>query len=461
MNRRQFLGGLGGAALGVANTALMRSAAAAPDAKLNVVFILIDDLGWADLACYGSTFHETPNIDRLAKQGMRFTDAYAACPVCSPTRASILTGKYPATVNLTDFIAGHWRPYAKLIVPKFNLQLLFAEDTMAEALKRAGYRTATFGKWHLGGWQSQPVKHGFDEYGGAPNRGDKAVEGLTKRAEQFIEKHKGKPFFLYLSHHTVHIPLQARKELIEKYEAKAKAVAKPQSHPTYAAMVEAMDESVGRIMAKLDELKLADRTLLIFYSDNGGLIQRFDKKGQVVTSNAPLRDEKGSLYEGGIRVPLIVRWPGVVRPGSESSEPVTSADFYPTLLEATGAKAAAGHRPDGESLVPLLKHSGRPKRDAIFWHYPHYHHTAPCGAIRAGDFKLIEYYEYGDLELYNLKDDIGEKKNLAKAMPERAAELRKRLDAWRKAVGAKMPTPNPNFDPKRAHEWGRRKRKKK
>ncbi|NQT51242.1 sulfatase [bacterium] len=458
MRRREFLGRASGAALGLATCGLMRSAGAAPADRPNVVLILIDDLGWADVGCYGSTFHETPHIDRLATQGLRFTDAYAA-PVCSPTRASILTGKYTASVGITDFIPGHYRPYAKLVVPKNDLFLSHDEDTIAAAMKRAGYRTACFGKWHLGwGKEHNPGKYGFEEFGGAPNKGDKAVAGLTARAEQFIQQHKDRPFFLFLSHHTVHIPLQAPQRLVRKYRERAAQSEKPQSHPTYAAMVEYMDWSVGRIMAKLDELKLADRTLLIFYSDNGGLRQRFDGKGEVVTSNAPLRDEKGSLYEGGIRVPLVVRWPGNVKAGTQTAEPVTCADLYPTFLDAVGAKAAPAHKPDGESLVSLLRGTGRPTRDAIYWHYPHYHHTAPCGAIRQGDLKLIEYFEDGALELYNLKDDIGETKNLAKAMPDQAAALRRKLSAWRKAVGARMPTPNANHDPARAHEWHRRPR---
>jgi len=462
MRRRDFLKALGAGSLALAGGRLARGAAARA-AKPNFVFILIDDLGWSDLGCYGSTYYETPNIDRLAKQGMRFTDAYAACPVCSPTRASLMTGKYPATVNLTDFIPGHWRPYAKLVVPKFNLQLPLSEVTIAEALKAAGYRTACFGKWHLGGRDFGPDKSGFDESGGAPNRNDKAVKGLTDRALDFIGRHKGRPFFLFLSHHTVHIPIQASKERIEKYRRKLKPGQEfpQQANPAYAAMVEEMDIQVGRVVARLDELGLADDTVLILFSDNGGLHKIFTGKGGWTTSNAPLRDEKGSLYEGGIRVPLIVRWPGKVKPGSECSVPVTSVDFYPTLLEMAGATGDPTHKVDGISIAPLLKGEGTPGRDAIYWHYPHYHHTAPCGAIRAGDWKLIEYFEDGRLELYNLKDDLGEQKNLSAAMPDRAAALQKQLAAWRQRVGAKMPTPNPNYDPARANEWGRRRRKPK
>ncbi|MFC1806020.1 sulfatase, partial [Planctomycetota bacterium] len=430
MDRRRFLKALGAGSLGLAASHLLRTGRAHATegraVKPNVVLILIDDLGCSDVGCYGSTFYETPNVDRLATQGMRFTDAYAACPVCSPTRASILTGKYPATVNLTDFIPGHWRPYAKLIVPKFNQQLPLGEVTIAEALKAAGYRTACFGKWHLGGRQFGPDKHGFDESGGAPNRNDKAVRGLTDRALDFIERHKDKPFFLFLSHHTVHIPIQASKERIEKYRKKLKPGQKfpQQDSPAYAAMVEEMDIQVGRVMARLDELKLADNTVLIFYSDNGGLHKIFTGKGNWTTSNAPLRNEKGSLYEGGIRVPLIVRWPGKVKPGTECSVPVTSVDLYPTFLEAAGSTGDPKHEVDGVSMAPLLTGKGNLDREAIYWHYPHYHHTAPCGAIRAGDHKLIEYYEDGTLELYNLKDDLGEKTNLAGMLEHEATQER-------------------------------------
>jgi len=462
MTRRNFLARAGAGALGAAALGCtQRLNFSPPDYKPNFVFILVDDLGWADLSCYGSTYHESPNIDRLAREGMRFTDAYAACPVCSPTRASILTGKYPATVNLTDFIPGHWRPYAKLVVPKFNLNLPATEVTLPEALKAAGYTSACIGKWHLGGRGSQPADHGFDVVvHNAPNNTDKQTRGLTDAGLKFIEANRDKPFFLYLSYHTVHIPLEARKELVEKYRAKLKPGQAPpqQCNPTYAAMIETLDENVGRVAATLDKLGLAEKTLLIFFSDNGGLIKMFTGKGPVVTSNAPLRSEKGTLYEGGIRDPLIIRWPGVVPPRTLCNVPVSSVDFYPTMLELAGVRPDPKHKADGVSLLPLFRPGATLERDALFWHYPHYHHTAPCGAIRAGDWKLIEYFEDGALELYNLKDDIGETRNLAAAMPDRAAALRERLAAWRKAVNAKMPTPNPNYDPKRAGEWGRRRR---
>lgn len=466
MNRRDFLKaiGLGAASIAVPSCAASagRSAAIRGAKKPNILFILIDDMGWSDVGCHGNHFHETPNIDRLARQGMRFTDAYAACPVCSPTRASILAGQYPARIGITDFIPGHWRPYAKLTVPENNLQLPLESVTIPEALKKKDYVTCHIGKWHLGGKAYGPQYQGFDVVTqGIRSRNDKQVGGFTDQAVKFIEANKDKPFFLHLSHHTVHIPLEAPQELIEKYEKKQKPPTGV-NNPTYAAMVEHLDKSVGRIMAKLEELDIAHRTIVIFFSDNGGLYKAYGGyigKRQPVTTNAPLRDEKGTLYEGGIREPLIIRWPGVVKPATICSEVVSSVDFYPTFLEIAGARGNPGHVLDGESILPLLKQTGTLERDAIYWHYPHYHHSTPAAAIRQGNWKLLEFFEDGRLELYNLKDDIAESKNLAKKMPQKAAQLQQNLAAWRKRVGAKMPTPNPDFDPARAHEWGRRPRK--
>ncbi|HJN14106.1 MAG TPA: sulfatase, partial [Armatimonadota bacterium] len=378
MGRRKFLAQAGAGA--IAAGAAVR--AGAQERPPNFVFILVDDMGWADLPCYGNAFVDTPSIDRLASQGMRFTDAYAACPVCSPTRASILSGKYPAHVNVTDFIPGHWRPYEKLIVPEFNLQLPPEEVTVAEALKRSGYATASIGKWHLGGQDSLPDKHGFDlSMPHVPNAGDKRIGGITEASLQFMTDHRDDPFFLFMGHHTVHIPLEARRQLVGKYERRAEQMQAP-CHPTYAAMIEQLDESTGEVMGKLDELGIADETMVIFYSDNGGLIRRFDGKGEVVDSLGPLRGEKGTLYEGGIRVPLIVRWPGKVRPTSVNRTPVTSPDFYPTMLEAAGTTGDSGHWLDGESLVPILRGRGKLQRDSVYWHYPHYHHSTPAGSIR-------------------------------------------------------------------------------
>lgn len=464
--RRDFLKTAGAAVAGLAMPRVLSGASRAGRPP-NIVFFLVDDLGWADVGCYGNRFHETPNIDRLASQGMRFTDAYAACPVCSPTRASIMTGKYPARLNLTDFIPGHWRPYEKLRVPDNILQLPHAEVTIAEALAPANVVSGSFGKWHLGGWKWFPHTQGFDEYivthgphfapgiKTTPKRkipkGTYLADFLTDQAEQFVRTNQDKPFLLYLSHYAVHIPLQAKKETIAKYEAKPKPP-KGVNNPIYAAMVEHVDDSVGRVMKLLEELGIADDTIFLFFSDNGGLRQHYKKKGPIVTSNAPLRDEKGTLYEGGIREPLIIRWPGKIKAGSICDVPVTSVDFLPTFTDIVGTKTPA--HVDGESLLPLLTQTGTLQRDAIYWHYPHYHHSTPAGAIRRGDFKLIEFYEDGRLELYNLREDIGERHNLAGKMPDKAKALRAQLARWRESVDAKMPTPNPNYDPQRAHEWG-------
>jgi arylsulfatase A len=437
----------------------------------NFVIILIDDMGWADPGCYGSTFHQTPHIDKLAAQGMKFTSGYAACPVCSPTRASIMTGKYPARLHLTDWLPGRTdRPSQKLLRPKINQHLPLEEVTIARALKPAGYVSASIGKWHLGGKDYLPEKHGFDvnvagDSRGSPpgyfypwrrakekegllpdgKEGDYLTDRLTTEAEKFIEQNKEKPFFLYLAHYGVHIPLQAKKDVIAKYQARARPE-QEQNNPVYAAMVESVDDSVGRIVKKLDDLRLAERTVIFFTSDNGGLSVR-EGLHTPATSNAPLQAGKGYLYEGGIREPFLVRWPGTVKPGSVSDVPVCSIDLYPTILDMALVKVEAKQAPDGVSLVPLLKANGSLKRDALFWHYPHYSNQGgrPGGAVRQGDYKLIEHYEDGKLELYNIKEDIGEKNNLAAKMPEKTKELAKALADWRKSVAAQMPTPNPNY----------------
>ena len=465
LNRREFLAGVGRSALGSfgAMSFLQGNQARAEGSgaqKPSFVFILLDDMGWKDLACCGSTFHETPNIDGLAAEGMKFTNAYAACPVCSPTRASILTGRYPARLHLTDWIPGHKRPAARLRVPEFNQELPLEEVTIAEALKPAGYASAGIGKWHLGGEQFYPDKQGFDVSVGGTHQGqppsyfypygiatiqtgregEYLTDRLTEEAERFIERNREKPFFLYLSHYAVHTPLTAKQELIAGYEAKAGS-GQDGANPVYAAMVHSVDESVGRIMAKLREFGIADRTIVIFTSDNGGLAR--------VTSNAPLRAGKGTLYEGGLRVPMIVRWPGAVKAGSTCEAPVTSADFCPTILGAAGVKRDPLHVVDGVSLMPLLRQIGGLDRKAIFWHYPHYHPggATPGGAVRHGDYKLIEYFEDGRVELYNLSEDVGEQNDLAGRMPKTARKLRRMLAEWREAVNAAMPTPNPNYDP--------------
>jgi len=430
----------------------------------NLIVFLIDDMGWTDLGCTGSDLYETPNIDALARQGMKFTNAYSACTVCSPTRAALMTGKYPARLHITDWIHGSKRANARLAIPKWTEYLPREEVTCATALKQAGYATAHVGKWHLGdkqeGW---PDKHGFDvniagyERGQPPSyfspykiptltdgpEGEYLTDRLASEALRFIEANKSKSFFLYFPHYGVHTPLQAKKELIDKYQAKIKPGMR-HTNATYAAMIASVDEAVGRIAARLGELGLSDNTIIVFTSDNGGLMRS--------TTNVPLRAGKGSVYEGGVRVPAIVKWPGVTAPGSVCHEPVFTADFYPTLLQLAGAKGDAKHNAnvDGESMVPLLKDpKAKLKRDAIYWHYPHYHPggATPYGAVRAGDWKLIEFFEDMHVELYNLKDDLSEKNDLAEKMPDRTRELRDRLNAWRKSVGAQMPTANPNYKP--------------
>lgn len=461
MNRRDFLkaAGVGVVSLAVSGRAgTGRESSAQIPAVTNIMFILIDDMGWTDLGCYGSRFHETLNIDRLASEGMKFTDAYAACPVCSPTRASIMAGQYPARIKITDFIPGHQRPWEKLRVPENRLFLPLESVTIAEVLKNSGYSTGYIGKWHLGNQKiHQPNQRGFDwVLGAAQNQNDKYVTAFTDAAVEFIEKNKDKPFFLFLSHHTVHIPLEAPVELVRKYENKTKPPGSV-NNPVYAAMVEHLDNSVRRILKKLKDLELENDTIVIFFSDNGGLYQPFGGyrgNKEAVMTNAPLRDEKGTLYEGGIRVPLIVRWPGVIEAGTTCSVSVTSVDFYPTIMNIIGAGGGANHILDGRSILPLLQQEGELNRNAIYWHYPHYHHSKPAGAIRQGDYKLIEFFEDDRLELYNLKEDIGEEDNLVKKMPEKTAELQRKLVAWRKSVSAKMPTPNPDYDPARADEWG-------
>ncbi|MGV3722416.1 MAG: sulfatase [Actinomycetota bacterium] len=426
----------------------------------NFIVILVDDLGATDLGCFGSRFFQTPNIDRLAREGMRFTQAYSACTVCSPTRAALLTGKYPARLHVTDWIEGHKRPKAKLKVPDWTMHLPHEERTIAEALKTRGYATASIGKWHLGGPEYHPEKHGFDVNQGGYHRGQPpsyfspyriptladgpAGEFLTDRegeeAVRFIEQNRAKPFFLYLPHYAVHTPLMGKKEVIEKYRGRV-LPADPQRNPTYGALVESVDDSVGLILRTLDEQKLAERTVVIFTSDNGGLLGP--------TANLSLRAGKGSAYEGGVRVPLIVRWPGVTRPGTQSAAPVITMDHYPTLLHGAGVKPAPGQIIDGESLLPLFRGSGSLKRDSIYWHYPHYHPggATPYSALRRGDWRLVEFFEDQRIELYNLKSDPLESKNLAVAEPAKADALRRQLHAWRQQVGAQLPTPNPNYAP--------------
>jgi len=425
----------------------------------NFVFILIDDMGWKDVGCYGAKVYETPNINRLAAQGMRFTDAYAS-PVCSPTRASLMTGKNPARLHLTEFIPqiGRQLPSGKLIPPDFQQTLPPDELTVAEALKAGGYTCASIGKWHLGeehGPQFRPQNQGFDRVvlshhhgyfnyfypfvdhqrwpyaGPLPGQeGDYLPDRLTDEALSFLEAQAEVPFFLYLSHWSVHGPYQAPEAMVARYRAKGLEGKKA----VYAAMVESVDQSVGRVMEKLDQLGLAERTVLVFMSDNGGT---------GVTSMAPLRGIKATLYEGGIRVPLIVRWPGHVPSGSTCTVPVISHDLYPTFLQLADLPPQPEQHCDGVSLAGLLEGADRlePDRQALYWHYPHYHRPSqPCGAIRSGRWKLVEHFETGRVELFDLQSDVAEKHDLAAEMPDRARQLAGQLAAWRDRVGAQMPS---------------------
>ncbi|VTT97061.1 aryl-sulfate sulfohydrolase : Arylsulfatase A family protein OS=Singulisphaera acidiphila (strain ATCC BAA-1392 / DSM 18658 / VKM B-2454 / MOB10) GN=Sinac_0942 PE=4 SV=1: Sulfatase [Gemmataceae bacterium] len=443
------------------------AAAADPPRKPNVVFILADDLGWTDLGCQGSKFYATPNIDKLAAGGLRFTSAYTCGPNCQPTRAAIMTGQYgPRTGVYTVGGIDRFDWKARPLRPVDNVtQLPLDRRTVADVMKSAGYATGMFGKWHLGqDAEHHPSKRGFDEaivsmgkhfdFVTQPKveypKGAYLADFLTDRAVDFITRHKSEPFFLYLPHFGVHSPFQAKPELIEKF--KAVPAAGGHRDPTYAAMIASVDESVGRVLKTLDDLKLADDTVVIFSSDNGGVggyVREGIKKAGDVTDNAPLRSGKGSLYEGGVRVPWVVRWPGKV-PAGTTDTPVISVDVLPTLASLAGAKLPANQPLDGASLVECFTSGGKaaPARD-LFWHFPGYlgagqgqWRTTPAGAIRSGNWKLIEFFETGTLELYDLAADVSQKTNLAEKEPERAKELHAKLVSWRKAVGAPMPTPN-------------------
>jgi len=459
----------------------------------NIVFVLMDDMGWRDLSCYGSTFYETPNIDSLARDGMLFTDAYAACPVCSPTRASLLSGKYPATVGVTNWISygtfhpqsgSFGRPGNALVDAPYIKYLPTEEYNLARALSDAGYHTWHVGKWHLGKPPYYPENHGFDVNIGGDWRGmltngffspyniDTLPDGpdgeyltdrLTDEAINLItEKTDDRPFFLNFWHYAVHIPIQAPADLVEKYVRKRAALGLDgipefeegeffpnetmkdqrvvrrliQSYPVYAAMVENLDMNIGRLLGALREKGLDDNTIVIFTSDNGGLATAQGSP----TTNLPLCEGKGWMYDGGVREPLLVKWPGRVTPGSVCQSPVTTPDFYPTILEMAGLPPMPEQHTDGVSLVPAF--CGEPfERGAIYWHYPHYSAQggAPGASVRQGDWKLIEFYETGCLELYNLRDDVGETIDLASAQPERVRELHGLLCAWRDGIEAKMP----------------------
>lgn len=458
------------------------SATEAAEKRLNFVFILADDLGWRDLGCYGSTFYETPHLDQLAREGMRFTDAYAAAPVCSPTRAAILTGKYPARIGLTDWVGRPAAHPAGEVVPPVNLPNLPLEEyTLAEAFAAAGYTTLFVGKWHLGGTAFGPDRQGFEYSGAVSDRmpyfskspsddlpAEYLTDRLTKEACELLDRHVqgGKPFLLFLSHYAVHGPFEAKKGLIAKYEEKARLLPpveplflpegdsqarQAQNFPVMAAMIESLDENVGRLLEKLEDLGVAGETAVIFTSDNGG--QALSAPAQPPsgpTSNLPLRAGKGHLYEGGIRVPLIIKWPGVVRKGSLSSQPVESIDFYPTLLDMASLPPRPKQHLDGRSFLGILRGEKRLEPRPLYWHYPHYvlMGDRPASAVRSGHDKLIEFLEDGRIELYDLEHDPGERHNLAAQRPERASQLLKLLREWRISVGAHMPSPNPDFKPR-------------
>ena len=463
---------------------LMASGCQQPEERPpNFVFILVDDLGWNDLSCYGSTFYETPNLDRFAAQSMRFTNAYAAGSVCSPTRAAIMTGKNPVRVDITDWIPGQNPKKHPLIGPQDRNELALSETTMAEAFRQQAYKTFFAGKWHLGNEGYLPEDQGFDINKGGHHRGSppggyyspyknpklsNGPEGeylpdrLTNESIRFLEENRDSSFLLFLSFYTVHTPIQASKRHLAKFEAKAKTlpnegtpVQEPegdgltltnQVRPDYASMVYAMDENVGRLLAKLEEMGLDENTVVIFTSDNGGLSTLQQGRNLAPTSVRPLRGGKGWLYEGGIRVPLIIRAPGVTQ-ARESEIPVISHDLYPTMWSLANLLQPPGEL-DGMDLSSILKGETSFERDALYWHYPHYHGSAwkPGSAIRAGDWKLVEFHETGKVELFNLKDDLGETQDLAATHPEKTEELKQKLHTWQEQMNAKFASPNPNYE---------------
>ncbi len=449
--------------------ALAAPAFAAAARPPNFVFILADDLGTPPVATYGNTYYQTPNIDGLARDGIKFTAAYSACPVCSPTRAALMTGQYPARTRVTDFIPGNPFPFARLTQPDWQKFLPLSARTLAEELAARGYATALFGKWHLARAYTGPesVAEGPDRQGfqevfithkpkatADPESDAHGVASTTERALDFLERHRAKPFFLYLPHNSIHAPVMAPRALVEKYRARPGSD-RPENSPVIAAMMEILDASVGRVLAKLDALGLRENTVVIFNGDNGGLLK---DAGQ-----APHRGGKAQLHEGGIRVPLLIRWPGVIAAGRVSEFPTSTVDFLPTLLEFSGTPAADTLTVDGISLAPHLRGAAAPARPAIYWHYPHYHASGdggPAGAVRAGDWKLVEYYEHTIAktgrapELYNLRADPAETKNLAASDPARVANMLSMLAAHRQATNAQMPTLNPNYDPAKAKQTG-------
>jgi arylsulfatase A len=416
-----------------------------PPALPNIVFILTDDLGVNDLACYGRREHATPNLDQLAADGARLTAAYCALPICSASRAAILSGKNPARLHLTTFLPGRPDcPSQKLLHPVIRQELPLEETTLAEYLKAAGYATACIGKWHLGGAGFGPREQGFDFYHAgqavttpSATEGGKGEYDLTAQAEKFIEANRDRPFFLYLAHNSPHIPYSARETLVAKNRGAFE--------PVYAAVIETLDDAVGQLLRRLDASGLASRTIVIFTSDNGGLHVP-ELSHERITHNTPYRAGKGFLHEGGLRVPLIVRWPGHVPAGRVVDAPMMNTDWLPTLLEWAGQRVPDNL--DGVSLTGLLAGCGDAPRRLLYWHFPHYTNqgSQPAGAVRDGDWKLIEYYEDQHVELFNLAEDVGETNNLAAREPERVSQLRARLAAWRTAMDARTNSPNVNYD---------------
>ncbi len=528
MNNKLFVLSMGIAIAGTIPTTRAEQKGGNRIKKPNVVFILADDLGWSDLGCYGSSFYETPNIDKFAQQGVRFTNAYAACHVCSPSRASILTGKYPARLHLTDWLPGRKDfTFQKLKNVVSEQHLANDETTLPGTLKANGYRTAIFGKWHLGDDSASTTQQGFDLHipewnNGWPNGtyfspyGMKGLEGgsegeyltdrLTSEALKFIDENKEVPFFLYLSHFAVHDPIQGRPDLVKKYQQKLERMQpwdkepfilegnpdtsevisreklnrllydKPfegysvlpqrtvkikqrQDNVQFAAMVESLDESVGRVLTQLKASGIEDNTIVIFFSDNGGMsAANFGKPTRIIppanldkafsTSNLPLRGGKGWLYEGGIRVPLMVKWPQQGKKGIVCDVPVISTDFFKTVLDMIDLPLdPEKYGIDGMSIVPLLKQQKNGQKKiagrAIFWHFPHYSNhgmQSPGSAVRMGDFKLLEYFENNIAQLFNLKTDPGEQHDLSQSHPDKVRELRALLHSWRVKVNAQMMT---------------------
>ncbi len=513
-----------------AATAAQAKKAPKKDARPNIIFFLVDDMGWMDLSCQGSELYQTPNIDRLAQEGVLFTQGYSTCHVSSPARASIMTGRYPASINMTDWLPGRKNfPFQMLETVVVNQFIPESEPTLAEALRAGGYKTAIVGKWHLGDGEHRPESRGFDMHipqgyetgwpqtyyapfkmnGYDGNPGEYLTDRLTTDALTYIEDNKNAPFFLYFSHYAVHDPIEGRADLVAKYTARIEAmeqsvrppfilegnpddqnplsreeldrrldlpaykgfkllpdrivkIKQNQDNAQFAALVESVDESLGRVVQKLKDLGLYENTVIVFTSDNGGMsAANFGNPNRIIkpepaildkayaSSNLPLRGAKGFLYEGGLRVPMIFRWPGQGQQGVRCDEPVVNVDYFPTLLEIAGVKAPEGKTMEGVSITPLLKdQSTHLEKRAIYWHFPHYsNHSlqSPGGAIRYGDWKLIQYFERGTVQLFNLAEDLEEQNDLSEDRPEQVSELEDKLNAWQKQVGAKMMLPNPNF----------------